>query len=627
MQQRPARLPAPTGESSVDESDQVRERIAAMLRSSAVFGPLSDALRLALAAAMRLHTVPGGSPLFHEGEPADSMAVLLSGGLRAWRRSAAGELLLYNQFHPGQSVGELAMILQQARAQHVTALRDSLVALLDRRSYEALLLQHPLELNRVMIKTVADRLRNQAEGGERRLAQTYLVLPLAPDDGTRQAAAGLARQLSAALQRLGRTGHLRQRGPGLDIVLNEQPCPRERLAELDDGHDYLVYEADAQAGDWTLHAFRHADQLVLVARAGADARLSGIEAQLQRETGWSLKRQHLALLHPVSAPEAEAPEPWTRERQLERIYPLRDGHDEDVARLARFLTGQAVGLVLGGGGARGFAHLGVLRALREAGVPVDLIGGNSMGALIGAQLAQGHDLATVLAQTRGFAAGGERLTLPLVSLVGGRRIERDLRALFGEQQIERLWRPFFAASCNLSRGSTTVLDRGPLWRAVLASNSPAGLLPPVLHDGDLLVDGAILENVPVQAMRMRLGTPLERRRGNGQIIAIDVDARAELRADPQLHRLSPGSRLRSLMRRSAPAVPGIADILYAAGHVGGASQRGRTIAQADVYLQPDLSHYALMAYARAQEIADEGYRHALQQIEQWQDLAPPSRPR
>ena len=611
----------------MDESEQVRERIAAMLRSSPVFGPLSDALRLALAGAMRLHTVPGGSPLFHEGEPADSMAVVLSGGLRAWRQTPAGELLLYNQFHPGQSVGELAMILQQARAQHVTALRDSLVALLDRQAYEALLLLHPLELSRVMIKTVADRLRNQADGSEQRLAQTFLVLPLSPDAATRQAAATLARQLSQALGHGGRAGHLLEHGPEQTLRLDGQPWPRDRLPELDDSHDYLVYEADEQASDWTRYAFRHADQLVLVARAGSGPGLSEIERQLQRETGWSLKRQHLALLHPADAREAEAPQPWSVERQLERVYPLREGHDEDVARLARFLTGQAVGLVLGGGGARGFAHLGVLRALREAGVPVDLIGGNSMGALIGAQLAQGHDIATVLAQTRRFATGGERLTLPLVSLVGGRRIERDLRTLFGEQQIECLWRPFFAASCNLSRGSTTVLDQGPLWRAVLASNSPAGLLPPVLQDGDLLVDGAILENVPVQAMRVRLGTPLERRRGNGQIIAIDVDARAELRADPQLHRLSAGSRLRSLIRRSAPSAPGIADILYAAGHVGGASQRGRTIAQADVYLQPDLSRYALMAYARAQEIADEGYRHALQQVEQWQDLAPGGRRR
>lgn len=609
----------------MDESAQVRERIAAMLRSSPVFGPLSDALRLALAAAMRLHAVPGGSPLFHEGEPADSMAVVLSGGLRAWRQTPAGELLLYNQFHPGQSVGELAMILQQARAQHVTALRDSVVALLDRPAYEGLLLQHPLELNRVMIKTVADRLRGPSDSGEQRLAQTFLVVPLAPDPATCHAAAALARRLSAALGRLGHAGHLLEHGPDASLQLDGQPWPRERLLELDDSHDYLVYEADAVCSDWTRYAFRHADQLVLVGRAGADAGLSALERQLQQETGWSLKRQHLALLHPADAREAEAPEPWAGGRSLERIYPLREGQDEDVARLARFLTGQAVGLVLGGGGARGFAHLGVLRALREAGVPVDLIGGNSMGALIGAQLAQGHDIATVLEQTRRFATGGERLTLPLVSLVGGRRIERDLRALFGEQQIERLWRPFFVASCNLSRGSTTVLDHGPLWRAVLASNSPAGLLPPVLHEGELLVDGAILENVPVQAMRVRLGTPLERRRGNGQVIAIDVDARAELRADPQLHRLSPGTRLRALLRRGAPAVPGIADILYAAGHVGGASQRGRTIAQADVYLQPDLRRYALMAYARAQEIADEGYRHALEQIEQWQDLTPSQR--
>jgi NTE family protein/lysophospholipid hydrolase len=277
--------------------------------------------------------------------------------------------------------------------------------------------------------------------------------------------------------------------------------------------------------------------------------------------------------------------------------------------------------VLGGGGARGFAHLGVLRALEENGIPVDLIGGNSMGALIAAQYACGVPLDDIRRRTQKFATAGERPTLPVISIVSGRRVERDLKRMFGELTIDELWLPFFAAACNLTRGATSVQDSGPLWRAVLASNSPAGLFPPVLDRGDLLVDGAILENVPVEAMRVRLGTPLEKRRGNGTIIAIDVDVRGGLAADPELTRLSVWSTIKGYFAPTLYPSPGIASILYSAGHIGGATQRARTVAQADHYLEPPVAQFSLMAYRRSQEIADVGYRHAMEKMETWSTKA------
>jgi NTE family protein/lysophospholipid hydrolase len=189
--------------------------------------------------------------------------------------------------------------------------------------------------------------------------------------------------------------------------------------------------------------------------------------------------------------------------------------------------------------------------------------------------------------------------------------------MFGETTIETLWRPFFAAACNLTKGCTTIQDSGPLWRAVLASNSPAGLLPPVLHHGELLVDGAILENVPVEAMRMRLGTPFEKRRGNGTVIAIDVDIHEDLRADPALDRLSMWRTIKGYFARGVHCSPGIGEILYRAGHMGGISQHSRTIALADYFLEPPVTNFTLMGYRRAAEIAEVGYRYAMKEIEKW----------
>jgi NTE family protein/lysophospholipid hydrolase len=189
--------------------------------------------------------------------------------------------------------------------------------------------------------------------------------------------------------------------------------------------------------------------------------------------------------------------------------------------------------------------------------------------------------------------------------------------MFGELQVDGLWRPYFSAACNLTKGCTTVQDTGPLWRAVLASNSPAGLFPPVLVNGDLLVDGAILENVPVAAMRVRLGTPQERRRGNGTIIAVDVDVQDELRAPSELLKLSVWQTMKNMVLPNAVKTPTIGQIMYRAGHIGGLNQRGQTIGQADVYLEPPVGSFSMMGYRSAAEIGEVGYRYTMEHISKW----------
>lgn len=588
---------------------ELHDKVVKVLRASRHFGTLGEAVLEDLAQAFQFDHVAGGTPVYREGEASDSMLFVVSGGLRVSRRDQGGGLFLYNEVRPGQSVGEVGLILQQSRTADVTAVRDSTVALLSRDSYEALLRRHPLELNRVFVRTIYDFMRHTAPMVDQQYAQSYVVVPLHVGAGGDE----VARALVRAFERMGRVHLLRPPANGVIPA----PPDGDHPDELENSFDFLVYEAEAETSAWTRRAFRQADQVIFVASAGAPQEMGDIERRLTEEPGFPMKRKHLVLLHPDGTLTPVEVGKWRGLRQFERIYPVRGDHEGDFARLARFLTGTAVGVVLGGGGARGFAHLGVLRALEEFGIPVDLIGGNSMGALIGAQYACGATLDEIRLRTQAFAAGGERLTLPLISIVSGKRVERDLRRMFGETTIDDLWRPFFAAACNLSQGGTSVQDSGPLWRAVLASNSPAGLFPPVLDRGDLLVDGAILENVPVEAMRVRLGTPLEKRRGNGTIIAIDVDVRDRLGADPELTRLSVWSTLKGYFSPGAHPSPSIAAILYSAGHIGGANQRGRTISQADHYLEPPVAEFSLMGYKRSQEIADVGYRYAIEKIAKW----------
>jgi len=590
------------------------ERVLAVLRASGVFGSLDEPVLQDLGRFLHLQTIPGGNIVYREGDLANTMFFLISGRLRVSRRDRQGVLLLYNEIRPGESVGEAGLILQQPRAADITALRDSVVAMLSRADFERLLMLHPLALNQVFSRAIFNHLRHASQVVERRHAQIFVVVPLAPGALAHEVALGLTR----AFGEVGRSLHVSpDTERAADPAAASDPIGKDRYDALEEQYDFLVYEADLRSPAWTKRAFRQADQVVLVATPGTSAQLGELEQQLAREPGFDMKRKHLVVLHPAQADVPAGLEHWRAARDVERVYPVRSRHAADYARLGRFINGKAVGLVLGGGGARGFAHLGVLRALEQSGVVIDLIGGNSMGALLGAQYACGLPLDEIRERTVRFARGGERPTIPVISIMSGRRVERDLRRMFGERTVDQVWRPFFAAACNLSRACTAVQDSGPLWRAVLASNSPVGLFPPVLHNGDLLVDGAILENVPVAAMRARLGAPLEKRRGNGTVIAIDVDVRDYMGVDPALPRLSVRSTIQGYFRRGVPSSPGIGDILYRASHIGGLHQRARTIAQADHYLEPPVASFPLMGYGRAAQIAEVGYRYAMQEIEQW----------
>ena len=574
----------------------------AVLRTSHVFGALEPVILSDLAEALEIETVEGGNLILREGDIAESMLILVSGRLRVSRKNHDGSLRLYNEVSPGETVGEAGIILEQRRFADITALRDSTIAILRRGRFEDLLMRHPVALNRVFAQAVYHQLRHTPQRAEHRRAHAFVVVPL----HSSAPALAVADALTQALA-----------GYGKALRVDVSFLENDQLDELEAEFDFLIYQSDAQDSAWTRRAFRQADQVIYVATEGDPSTVFEVERKLAAEPGFLMKRQHFALLHPANAAMPGDLACWRSGRQVERVYPLREGRLDDFARFARFLTGRAVGLVLGGGGARGFAHLGILRALADSHIPVDVIGGNSMGALIGAQYACGLGLEEIREQTMRFALGGERPTLPVISLLSGRRLERDLRQMFGDQRIEQLWSPFFAAACNLSQACTTVQESGLLWRAVLASNSPAGLLPPVLRDGDLLVDGAILDNVPVGAMRSRLGTPFEQRRGNGTIIAIDVDVREDMGVDPALARLSVRKTIRSYFSASAETSPGIGNILYRAGHIGGLHQRARTMAMADHYLEPPVAGFPLMGYRRAAEIAEVGYRYAMEKISLW----------
>jgi predicted acylesterase/phospholipase RssA/CRP-like cAMP-binding protein len=583
--------------------------LQAFLAGIPFFAPLDDASRLELATGLEPVHVAAGEVVFRQGDAGDGLFLVVSGRIRVTMAAAGAERTLYD-LGRGAVVGEIALLTDQPRTATVHAVRDSDLQRLRAPVFRELAERSPVLMSS-MLRLLADRLltrdRLLTASGLPPGARAIAVAAAGQDPGP---AAAVGRLLAEQLARAGRVRRLdadaveRELGPG---AARRGPGESGRgeltgwLDAVERAHDYVIYQAEAGDTVWSRLCLSQADVVLLAASAAGDPAAGPVEA---RALATPSLRCELALLHQAQ-PSGTAR--WLAGRPVAGHHHLRDGQPADAARLARMITGAGCGLVLGGGGPRGFAHLGVIRALEEAGVPVDVVGGTSIGAIVGALCAMGvDDAARVRALTHDIGRL-VTLTVPLVSVSSGRRVDRLLTERLGDVPIEDLPRSFFCVSASLTRAEEVIHDRGPLWPAVRASLSLPGIFPPVYADGDLLVDGATLNNVPVNVMRGRVG--------GGCVVAVDLTPEVEpLTFAP----FGPGlSGWRVLGRRlnpftSAQRVPGIGYILTRSPSLSQVRHRRAALDgdRVDLLLTPPVAGLGALDFKGAGPLIEAGYRYA-----------------
>src|SRR4051794_5023903 len=268
-------------------------------------------------------------------------------------------------------------------------------------------------------------------------------------------------QLAAALGRFGRAEHVTSElvdaSLGKDQIAQTSDADPGSLRLLPWLHDleertrFVVYEADTRPSVWSRRVLRQCDHVLFVAGSGDRAGISALEQQARTMlVGRGRPRTGLVLLHHPSTTLPRGTGDWLRDRGSDDVYHVRVGRASDIERLARILAGRAVSLVLSGGGARGFAHIGVLRALHELAVPVDLVGGTSIGAVIAVL----PGLETPVADMPRIVQEQFRrvldYTLPVASVIRAKRIVDALRSSLGDTYIEDLWLPYFCVSASLT---------------------------------------------------------------------------------------------------------------------------------------------------------------------------------
>ncbi len=525
-----------------------------LLSASTAFAGLTPEQLGELAAKAEPRNLRRGEVLLRRGEPSDALHFVVFGRFAAHDESPAQPIAEIGQ---GQPIGEIGFFANLPRTLTVTALRDSQVLTITRERFGQISNIFPGVQNAI-IRALSIRLAEVRQFAREPAAPRTIAVLWAGQSRPSAKFLALLREVFGARDKaLFLTRAIFEEKFGAAAL--DEPLSSHWLHGLEIEARFVFYIADEALTDWTRKCVRQADVVLLVAAAGAGVTLNEAEAFAFALHAPGARR--LALLHERRAGFVPGARSWLRDRDVFMHHHVALQDAADVARLHRFLCGRALGFVAGGGGALGSAHLGVYKAFREAGADFDIFGGTSAGAALAAALAAGLDAEAaddathnIFIKNRAF----RRYTVPYHAILDHKVLDRALRAEFGDIFIEDLWRPYFAISTNLSDNAMMVHRRGAAWRAVRASGSIPGLLPPFFTDeGKMLVDGGLIDNVPLAPMKALKGGP-------NVVVSLRIEEPAQGAVDydsiPGLRELVAGA-LNPFARRRSPRAPTLLQVI------------------------------------------------------------------
>lgn len=584
-------------------ADRGRTAEARFLDESELFGTLPIEVRDALASRLVPRSIHGGETLIREGDDPDGLYLVRAGRLQARIAAADGPTLL-GEIGRGEVVGESALLTDQRRSATVVALRDSDLLHLSVAAFESLVAEHPAFLRPVTAQVVSRMLATRAGPIASRPITTVALLTLHATPVADQVATAVADALVAVMDR------------AVIITPDDRSAAAsdvEWAQELETANDLVVYRSGAEPDDWTRWSLRQCDAVVLVADADRHPAAAPIEGLVATHRDRVEIPVELVLAHPLDRDAPAGTRRWLEGRTVRRHHHVRADHDADAARVARLVTNQGIGLVLSGGGARSMAEIGVVQAMVDLGIPIDAVGGTSAGALVAGAVARGwpvDEVRAVLRKGMVETSNPVDFTVPVTSLAAGKRMTDRLQAAAGEIDIEDLWLDYFCVSTNLSQNVAKIHRRGRGWRAVRASMSIPGIFPPVAEDGDVLVDGGLVDNLPVAEMR----------RGHDGItvVAVDVGVHRGMSAgDLPDSTVVHGWRVlldRLHPRRRSPKIADIFSILARLTELGGGS---RGTDRGDILIRPEVERFPMLDFSNFDALIEMGHRESAAVLGPW----------
>jgi predicted acylesterase/phospholipase RssA/CRP-like cAMP-binding protein len=548
------------------------------LTTSELFASVPESILSECAGRARLVSFPRGAMLARQGEIAAAFYLLLDGSVEVIVERAGEPDEFIDVLGRGDCIGDLALLLGQERTATVRALRECRAVELSEHDFVWLLRASP-DFTVQLARTIGARLQRTTHR-VRRVPPIERIVAIAA--ATNVDIEGFRRGFEAGLR-------------AVVIQSASRACC-----------EIVATDSAAKFDISATRRLQDADAILLVGDAADPPELERLRMLLELLGEFRPQpRFCLVLLH-RSAPPYRGAMRWLKDKRIRSWSHVQLERAADFERLARRLTGRAVALVLSGGGARGFAHIGVLRAFDDAGIPIDGIAGSSMGAIVAAQHAMGLSndaIIELMRQAYLRRRGLPDVAIPYVALRSGAATDRKLRQMFGESCIEDLPIPFFCVASNLITAEAVVHERGSLWRGVRGSCSVPGLLPPVRSRGGFLVDGGLLDNLPVAAMRQRC---------EGRVAASDVSVTTDLQMWMSARR-----RTRRLPLGPPARMPGIGAILMRSAQLASVRDSRISGMPADLYLHPPVDDFGMGDFDRLEELVEIGRAHAREQLAGW----------
>uniref|UniRef100_A0A673HV47 lysophospholipase n=1 Tax=Sinocyclocheilus rhinocerous TaxID=307959 RepID=A0A673HV47_9TELE len=610
--------------------------------------------------------VEAGRALYRQDDQSDCTYIVLNGRLRSVIRKVNGKKELVGEYGRGDLIGVVEALTRQPRATTVHAVRDTELVKLPEGTLNNIKRRYPQVVTR-LIHLLGQKILGNLQQPRGPFSSSALGLPsMASSPDVTNPASNLSTvavlpvwdevpisafnlELSHALSAIGPTLLLTS-----DII-------RERLgaSALDSIHEYrlsgwlaqqedinriVLYQTDSSMTPWTQRCIRQADCILIVGLGDQEPALGELEQMLENTAVRALKQ--LVLLHREDGPGPSRTVEWLNMRSwcsghlhlkcprrvfsrrspsklrevYEKVFEKTADRHSDFSRLARVLTGNSIALVLGGGGARGCSHVGVIKAMEEAGIPIDIVGGTSIGSFIGALYAEERSAVRVKQRAREWSKAMNSvfktvldLTYPITSMFSGSAFNTSISKVFEDKQIEDLWLPYFNVTTDITASSMRVHKDGCVWRYVRASASYTPYLPPLCDpkDGHLLVDGCYVNNVPAD---------IARNMGTKTVIAIDVGSQDETDLCNYGDSLS-GWWL--LWKRINPwaekvKVPDMAEIQSRLAYVSCVRQLELVKKSAYCeYIRPPIDRFKTMDFGKFDEIYDVGYQHGKLVFTEW----------
>uniref|UniRef100_A0A8C9Y3H8 lysophospholipase n=1 Tax=Sander lucioperca TaxID=283035 RepID=A0A8C9Y3H8_SANLU len=606
--------------------------------------------------------VEAGRAVYRQGEKSDSTFIVLSGRLRSVILKEDGKKELIGEYGRGDLIGVVESLTHQNRATTVHAVRDSELAKLPVGALSSIKRKFPQVVTR-LIHLLGQKILQQVNGpltgvlavrtpgskwdvgNPASNLSTVTVLPVSEDVPLTT----FTLELQHALMAIGPTllltsDTIKQRlgSAALDSVHEYRLS--SWLGQQEDLHRIVLYQTDYTLTPWTQRCIRQADCIIIVGLGEQDPAVGELERMLE---GSAVRAQkQLVLLHKEDGPPPKGTVDWLNMRSwisrhlhlscprrvfsrrslpkllelYERVFEKPADRHSDFSRLARVLTGNAIALILGGGGARGCSQVGVMRALCEAGIPVDLIGGTSIGSLMGALYAEDRSHSRMRMRAKEWAMEMTSvfkkvldLTYPITSMFSGASFNSSLSNVFKSKQIEDLRIPYFNITTDITASAMRVHTDGSLWRYVRASMSLSGYLPPLCDpkDGHLLMDGGYINNLPADVARSM---------GAKVVIAIDVGSRDETNLTNYGDSLSGWWLLWKRLNPLAEKVKvlNMAEIQTRLAYVCCVRQL-ESVKSSDYceYIRPPIDRYGTLEFGKFDEIAEVGYQHGKTVFDVW----------